>query len=204
MVCIQADALLDVKSDSVGATAKERLIGQTMSCHAQAYPCIRERRDVAIEVLQAIAFVCARGNRLESKPVRSADAPGLAQNPSASSPDVSGLGKQLVMPASSHCRISSPLKQPRSVTMAGFSISVAQLDRGASRTVVAHHRRRDRLSDIPGTARTTRARLCRDKFGFLDGKESLSNQRIELSSSGSGNAVVLHLTFPDHMHRLNA
>jgi hypothetical protein len=49
--------------------------------------------------------------------------------------------------------------------------------------------------------------LCRDKFGeaiiFRYGKESLCNQRIELSSSGAGNAAALHLAFPEHVHCLN-
>jgi hypothetical protein len=34
MVCVHADALLDVNSNCVGVTAKERLIGQTVPCHA--------------------------------------------------------------------------------------------------------------------------------------------------------------------------
>jgi len=52
------------------------------------------------------------------------------------------------------------------------------------------------------------SRLCRDKVSkarkFRDDKESLCHQRIALIGSGSGNAVVLHLTFPEHMHCLNA
>jgi hypothetical protein len=50
--------------------------------------------------------------------------------------------------------------------------------------------------------------LCRDNGGkarkFRENKESLHHQRIELIGSGSGDAAVLHLAFPDHMHRLNA
>jgi hypothetical protein len=50
--------------------------------------------------------------------------------------------------------------------------------------------------------------LCRDNGGkarkFRDDKESLRHQRIELIGNGSGHAAVLHLAFPDHMHRLNA
>jgi hypothetical protein len=46
--------------------------------------------------------------------------------------------------------------------------------------------------------------LCRDKFGgerkFHDGKESLCHQRTEPRSNGSGDAAVLYLAFPDHMH----
>jgi hypothetical protein len=51
-------------------------------------------------------------------------------------------------------------------------------------------------------------RLCRDNGGKTgkcrDDKDSLRYQRIELIGSGSGDASVLHLAFPDHMHRLNA
>ncbi|SKD03851.1 hypothetical protein SAMN05446935_8034 [Burkholderia sp. YR290] len=50
--------------------------------------------------------------------------------------------------------------------------------------------------------------LCRDNGGkarkFHDDKESLRHQRVELIGNGSGHAAVLHLAFPDHMHRLNA
>ena len=38
---------------------------------------------------------------------------------------------------------------------------------------------------------------------FREDKKSLCHQQMELIGSGSGNAVVLHLSFPDHMHRLN-
>jgi hypothetical protein len=50
--------------------------------------------------------------------------------------------------------------------------------------------------------------LCRDKVGkaikFQHDKESLRHRQVELIGSGSGNDVVLHLTFPDYMHCLNA
>jgi transposase len=71
----------------------------------------------------------------------------------------------------------------------------------------------DQLLDLTviygdGTRRPRKKGLCRDKVGkarkLRHDKESLCQQRIELTGSSSGNAVSLHLTFPDHMHCLNA
>lgn len=71
----------------------------------------------------------------------------LSKRPSALLPEVSGLGTSVLMPACSHCRISSPLKWPRSASAATSWCPVA------SRAAVGEQPHlAARLDELPASA----------------------------------------------------